>query len=204
MATVQMINTPPSISSVIRSMDAKGYKVFKGANKDLNIVGIRNTDDLNANTFNDWMCLFWMNTEGDCFEGQVFSCTTDPGQYWRENPMNVNGTAILTTGQIRGAFKIGTHKGYRALQQNKPFTVYRDRDGNGNLDMSDTEVGMFGINLHRAGDNSRLVNKWSAGCQVIQDNLAFDYIMNLCTESSKTYGPVFTYTLLESKDLDNG
>ena len=33
--------------------------------------------------------------------------TTDPGTYYREDPMNVRGTAVMQPEQYRGVYKIG-------------------------------------------------------------------------------------------------
>lgn len=41
----------------------------------------------------------------------VFPATTDPGTFYRENPLSVKGTAIMKPGQYRGAYMIGRHRG---------------------------------------------------------------------------------------------
>ena len=188
---------------VIRVMERKGHKVFKNSSgHDLNLVGIR-TADMSANKFNDWLCAFYL------FDGHwnffAFPVTTDPGTFYRENPINVKGTAILKPGQYRGMWKIGKHKGYKALQQNKPVTVYRDADRDKNIDTKgqDEQEGMFGINCHRSNSAraSTQVDRWSAGCQVFQDPDHFAFLLKLCDRGSKKFGNSFTYTLLTEKDF---
>ena len=45
-------------------------------------------------------------------------CTTLPGLYWLENPMNSKGCAILKEGQYKGVYEIDLHNGkYEAICQ---------------------------------------------------------------------------------------
>jgi hypothetical protein len=116
------------------------------------------------------------------------------------------GTAILAPGQYRAAYKIGKHHGkYDALVQAKPITVFRDRNRDNRLDVKDavTDTGMFGINIHHATrkGKSENVEKWSAGCQVIQDSNDFDVFMSLARAGRERFGNCFTYTLLDEKDI---
>lgn len=182
----------------------KGYVLFQNAKGyDLNLFGIR-TNNVEENTFNDIVGVMYF------FDGRwstfLFPATTDPGLYYLSNPMNVDGTAILKPGQYRGAYQIGLHKGYTALVQAAPLPVYRDDDRDGTLDFDETTVqtGMFGINIHRASSShpSTQVDKWSAGCQVVQDPLHFDFLMSLAQKAADIYGNSFTYTLLTENDLD--
>lgn len=188
---------------IIKIMERKGYKVFKNpTGHDLNIVGIR-TGDLSANAFNDWLCVFYL------FDGHwffvAFPITTDPGTFYREHPLNVKGTAILKPGQYRGMWKIGKHKGYKALQQNKSAVVYRDANRDNILDISgqEQERGLFGINCHRSNSEkaSIQIDKWSAGCQVFQDPDHFSFLLKLCQRGADKFGNSFTYTLLTENDF---
>lgn len=72
-----------------------GYKFFEHGDYNLNVIGIR-TDDDKANTFNDFITLSF-KVQGE-WRLYVFGVTTDPGLYYRLNPMNVQGTAILAAG----------------------------------------------------------------------------------------------------------
>ena len=61
--------------------------------------------------------------------------------------------------------------------------------------------GMYGINIHKAGIDSSLVNDWSGGCQVFKRTEDFERFMGICRNAAKVWGNKFTYTLLESKDI---
>jgi hypothetical protein len=180
----------------------KGYKVFEDDSKpfNLNLVGIR-TKDETSNSFNDWMVIFWKYAGN--WSQMIFPITTDPGLYWRENPMNIKGTAVLKEGQYRGMWKIGKHQGkYEALRQVKPCTVLRDANKDGKIDFTGEEdTGLFGINHHRAGSHSTRVDKWSAGCQVQPNRVLYDIEMALFKAGAKEWGNSFTYTLIHERDL---
>lgn len=191
-----------SVESVVRVMRDKGYVVFSDDRKryNLNLFGVRSKGD--ANSFDDYVGV--MYPASSRWELFLFSATTDPGTYWRNHPMNVDGTAILKPGQYRGAYKVGKHRGYRALEQVGDVTVYRDDDRDDELDVGLVEqTGVFKINIHRAHQThtSSVVNRWSAGCQVIADPIHFDFLMRLCTEAAHVWGNRFTYTLLEESDF---
>lgn len=194
---------PPNAEVIKNVMRSKGHAVF-GSPKgyDLNLFGIRTTDT-RANEFNDWVGVMYL--EGGVWNKFVFPATTDPGAYWREHPMNADGTAALKPGQYRSSHKVGEHKGYPALQQKGPVVVYRDPDRNLELNLDDSNVqeGMFGINIHRASIRapSNVVNKWSAGCQVLQDPIQFGFLLELACKSALLHGNSFTYTLLTEADF---
>lgn len=182
---------------------AKGHLFFSEGDYNLNLVGIRNTRDLHANTFNDLLCAaFYTDGQPHLF---AFASTTDPGTYYRENPMNVEGTLILPPGQYPGMWRVGQHQGkYQALAQNKPVTVWRDNNADDRLDGGgNTETGYFGINCHRATEDgvSQLVGRWSAGCQVIANSQDFDLLIALVKRAASQWGDSFTYTLIEDRDL---
>ena len=192
--------TPTRIADVLR---AKDYRVFNDPRgHDLNLVGIR-TADMTANRFNDWLVAFyWFDGDWTSFG---FHATTDPGTYHRLNPEVVNGTAIVKPGQYRGAYRIGRHKNYKALRQERPITVYRDANRDDVLDTTGMpeETGVFAINIHRAHEThvSTRVDKWSAGCQVIQDPDHFQFLLTLCDRAAAIYGDSFTYTLVTEEDF---
>ena len=189
------------VSKIRKILKDKDYLVFEDDSKNfnLNIVGVR-TNDNTSNAFNDWMVIFWKFR--GYWNNMIFPITTDPGLYWRENPMNVKGTAILQEGQHRGMWKVGTHKGYSALQQHKSCMVHRDIDGDHKLDFDGADdFGQFGINHHKAGINSLQVDKWSAGCQVQPNSALWHIEMEIFKESAATWGNSFTYTLIHENDF---
>jgi len=187
---------------IIKTLKAKDYAVFENDTKNfnINIVGVR-TDDNTANSFNDWMIIFWKY--GGWWNNMTFPISADPGTYWRENPMNVKGTAILKPGQYSGMWQVGKHQGkYDALVQRKPCTVYRDNNKDNVLDTnSSTDSGLFAINHHKAGKNSTQVDKWSAGCQVQPNEDLFDIEMRIFKQAAENWGNSFTYTLIHQNDL---
>lgn len=193
----------PNVEDIISVMHAKAYKVFENPKgHDLNIVGIR-TQSIEAEKFNDWLTAFYK------FDGIwnyfAFPATTDPGTYYRKNPISVKGTAVLKPAQYRGVYKIGRHRNYKALQQIGDMTVYRDANRDTFLDTADMEedTGLHSINIHRSNAHkpSTLVGKWSAGCQVFQDPDHFQFFLVLCERASEKYGNKFSYTLLEEADF---
>ena len=196
--------TPENIKSYFV---AKNYKFFDTPEKKLNIniIGVRG-DNQGTNTFDDFVHM--MYREEELMISHRWSATTDPGKYWLKHPMNPKGTAVLAPGQYRSTWQLGKHQGkYEALVQRKPVKVYRDNSKdeviNYNNIVTLVDEGYFGINIHRSNpyDQSYEINKWSAGCQVFKKVEDFNVFMELCRKSAKIYGPKFTYTLIDEKDL---
>jgi hypothetical protein len=183
---------------------AKGYKFFEG-DFNLNLVGIRNMRDVQANTFNDLFCVAFQDKGQPVL--RVYPCTTDPGTYYRVSPANVQGTAILPAGQHFGLWKVGLHQGkYEALVQRTPTVPIRDNNRDASLDLN-ARTGhreLIGLNCHRAraDGTSKQVDKWSAGCQVIANSADFDELMRLAKYAASVYGNGFTYTLFESTEFE--
>ena len=184
----------------------KGYTFFTKGVYNLNIIGVRHKGNKVTNNFNDYIVLIY-NTDSEQNVRRVFSCTTLPGKKAMDHPINIKGTAILKEGQYRGTWKIGYHKGkYKALVQYKPVSVYRDGNKDDKFDLKPTCIdnGVFGINIHKAGNGvngSTLVDGWSYGCQVFQKSMDFNTFMRLIQKSAKIYGDKFTYTLINEEDL---
>lgn len=201
-----------STERLIKVYSNLNYAIFDGISDgepkikpfDLNIFGIRSSNEV-ANKFDDFIGVFW-RTGNEEWELHYWSATTDPGKYYLNNPMNVNGTAILVPGQYRKSHTIGLHRGqYSALVQRGTVKVFRDRDRDSILDFNpdSTQSGLFGINIHRANayKKSTTVDKWSAGCQVFADPGNFDEFMDICYEARNIWGGTFTYTLLTEDQL---
>tara|TARA_R100000908_G_scaffold39401_2_gene18262 strand:+ start:10927 stop:11532 length:606 start_codon:yes stop_codon:yes gene_type:complete len=196
-----------TISKLAKAMNRLGYSVFETDTKayNLNIVGVRSSNPI-VNEFNDLMCVFW-KYEGN-WNIYKMQMTSLPGVYWLANPSNPLGCAILKEGQYKGVYKIDKHSGkYDALcQRLGNVTVYRDDNRDRNYDeISGTEdTGMFGINIHKAHADYELetVDKWSAGCQVIQDPDEYEIHMDVVKKSAEIWGNKFTYTLINENDLN--
>jgi len=191
----------PGIEKIKAVLAQKGYPLKRG-NYELNIIGIRN-DSSKPNSFDDLLCVLFKDEYGDDVL-LSFSCTTDPGAYWLKNPMNVKGCAIMKEGHYVDVYKIGRHRGYKALEQVGKIRFVRDNDKDDELDFNGmTEIfEVIKANILHAAmpENSTKVDKWSAGCQVI--NKGWEEFINLCVKSqSITKQKYFSYTLLNRNDF---
>jgi len=193
-----------SLQNIIKTMKSKGYEVDSRPYA-LNIVGIRNSQATNQNTFDDALSYFYYDNQG-VLHGKISPATTDPSTYFLQTPMNSGGTAILKSGQYKNAYQIGLHRSkYEALvQTGSPVTTIRDNDRNAYINyFAPTNSGFFGINIHRASrgkNDAAVIDKDSAGCQVFRDEKDFDEMMNLAKIHKGKYGNKFTYTLIDERD----
>ena len=192
-----------------KAVKAKGYTWFSdNSNKsyDVNIVGIRNNApsvaDKVTNVFDDRLTISFKDDKG-VWQFYSWLATTDPGKKGVMEFHNNKGVARLVPGQYRGVWKIDKHQGkYDALcQRNGNVTVFRDANKNLLFEESVTDTGMFGINIHKAGQDSAWVENWSEGCQVFKRVKDFDSFMSICRKAAKIHGNNFSYTLLESTDI---
>ena len=154
------------------------------------LVGIRSQANI-PNEFDDLVGV----VEGE--KVSWYTATTNPGTHWLKNLMNPKGTALLKPGQWVDSWRVGMHQGkYEALTQAKPITVFRDNNKNHIAEETAvTDTGLFGINIHRANPKgiSKYIDKWSAGCQVLNNPADFKRLIEACEASDLTR---FTYTLL--------
>jgi hypothetical protein len=162
-----------------------GYKWFP-----YHFVGVRSKANL-PNQFDDLFALI----QGDNI--RWFTCTTNPGTHWLKNILNPKGAALLKPNQYVDTWEIGLHQGkYEAFRQCKPVEVYRDGDKDDVAEETSViDKGLFGINIHRANEKaiSKLIDKWSAGCQVLNNPADFALLLSSAKESKQKH---FTYTLL--------
>lgn len=157
------------------------------------LIGVR-ARNCEENTFCDSLIL--------CNDDQVytFAGTTRPGTYYLLHLLNPKGAAVLKPDQYVDTWTLGFHRNkpdHLAWIQAKPVTVYRDND----FDTTPEQIGVqdkgfFGINIHRSNpfSMSKLVDKWSAGCQVFANSKEFAIFVELSKKSEQKF---FTYTLLE-------
>ena len=187
-----------------RLFNSKGYAFFTKGNYNLNIIGVRHSGNQVTNRFDDALVLIY-NTPELKERRAVYPITTDPGIKSMLGPVNRKGCAILAPGQYRGCWTIGKHRGaYSALVQCKPVKIFRDNDRDVvyDFDFKTIEDGVFGINIHKAGAHSELVDNWSAGCQVFQKDRDFLAFMRYCNaQVNEGLGNRFTYTLLTEDEL---
>ena len=188
-----------------KAVKSKGYVWFEdAANKgfDVNIVGVRNSATGNkvTNVFDDHLTVSYKeNGEWKFF---IWAATTDPGKKGVMEYHNKAGVARLVPNQYRGSHTIGLHQGkYEALRQQKNVKVYRDANKDLTYDEKLITEGIYGINIHKAGQDSQWVENWSEGCQVFKRVKDFDEFMKIVKRAAKIHGNSFTYTLIESKDI---
>lgn len=202
-----MSYTRQQIETAVKS---KGYVWFEDkANKgyDVNIVGVRNSTTGNkvTNVFDDVITISFKDESGN-WQYFEWNNTTDPGKKsmleWKKMGIT-GGCARLVAGQYRSVWTIDKHQGkYEALcQRNGKVKVYRDSDLDLEYDVDKITEGIYGINIHKAGQDSTWVENWSAGCQVFKRVKDFDAFMKIVKKAAKIHGNSFTYTLLESKDI---
>lgn len=207
-----------AFSTVKAAVLAKGYKFFDGDTPyDMNIVGVRSANaDQSKDAFDDGVCAFWRD-EKLVPRQIIMRATTDPGLAHLQHPVYKaaiqNGTAILVPGQYRAAYTMGAHgRGswrHEALQQTGAVKIYRDGDLDHELDFDADTItkGWFGINIHAASlwRDLEKIGRYSAGCQVVNDYDQFKIFIATC-KMQRHYlpktGNVYTYTLLEEKDID--
>ena len=196
---------PYTREQIEKAIKAKGYVWFEDAgNKgfDVNIVGVRNsaTGTKVTNVFDDHLTVSYKeNGEWKYF---IWAATTDPGKKGVMEYHNKDGVARLVPNQYRGSHTIRLHQGkYEALGQQKPVKVYRDANRDLNYDETKITEGIYGINIHKAGQDSQWVENWSEGCQVFKRVKDFDEFMKIAKKAAKIHGNSFTYTLIETKDI---
>ena len=192
-----------------KAVKAKGYAWFEDvSNKtyDVNIVGVRNNDpsiaDKVTNVFDDTLTISFKDESGN-WQFYAWNATCDPGKKGVMEFHNNKGVARLVPGQYRGVWAIDKHQGkYEALcQRNGNVTVWRDANRDLLFEEKVTDTGMFGINIHKAGQDSTWVENWSEGCQVFKRVKDFDAFLAICKKAAKIHGNKFSYTLIESTDI---
>ncbi len=184
------------------AVKAKGYKYFENGDLNVNIIGIRNSAPGSkvTNLFDDWLTLSYK--EGGVWQFYIWNATTDPGKAPMVAGNKIGGIARVVPGQYPGSHMVRLHQGkYEALGQKANIKVYRDNDRDTEYDTDTITEGVYGINIHKAGQDSTWVERWSEGCQVFKRVMDFDAFMKICKRASKIHGNSFTYTLIECKDI---
>lgn len=184
----------------------KGY-VFRTGLYEVNVFGIRSINS-QSNQFDDIIGVAWNGKKGSyCLTGNA---TTDPGKYYLQNPMNNKGTIIMVPGQYLKCYAKGLHAGkYDCFKQVAPMGYVRDDNKDTILDFKlyrDPILkgqhyfkNISGTNLHRASEWKiiQLVERYSAGCQVIQDPTFYSRLLSI-RDVAITHGQkLFDYTLFE-------
>lgn len=176
------------IQSIIK---AKGYLWF---NDKINIVGVR-TNNNASDKWNDYLVVSYKD------EYHVFVGTTRPGVYWLKHPMRSTGAFVMKPGQYIDSWRKGMHSGYPALVQCKSIKGYRDKNLNDVVDPDINTVYTDGqyVDIHHAHAVTvqTVIDKYSAGCQVICDFENWETFYYLYMLTKQEY---FSYTLLVEND----
>lgn len=194
--------TPSVMQKTYESLD---YPFFTSGDYNVNVFGIRNTENKDSNNFNDCVGLVY-KVDGK-WQIKKYDATVDPGIAGRLKPQNPNGVAILIPGYYKGAYSIGLHHGkYEALRQVKPMKYWRDNNKDKVLDLSGKEYEELAYtNIHRAtaipGGKSINVDNWSLGCSVIAASNDFKEFMSIIYKARAKYGNSFSYALFTEDQI---
>ena len=130
----------------------------------------------------------------------IMPCSTVPGDYYIFNPLTVGGitgAAIACEQQVIGSHTFTTSANWKSLWLGAPYfmqtgavEIFRDGNKDRKIDKAIKTKGFYGINFHRSGFGSA-VDNWSAGCQVVADNIWFEAIKIF------KHGQVINFTLIE-------
>jgi hypothetical protein len=156
---------------IIKYMQEKRYEIATG-DKQFNIIyveGMNADGTLNnniPNCFNDRRIVIEFVNGTPKIVGN-WDATTEPGQFWTNNPMNPRGAARIEFGQYK-AWQVGIHNGnHRALVQVNDITVCRDLNKDYKRTGDDYDQGVFGINQHWGYNMPPSdIGRASAGCLV--------------------------------------
>lgn len=161
----------------------KSLESFKGYPEGRWIIGVRSEEDL-PNKFDDKFYTY----EGTKFI-DVVTGTTNPGETILKGgfkKFNKKGAAILKSDEwYHNVWMYGLHRGRMPAlrQRGAKVIVYRDGDLDGKSEeMGPQTEGWYGINYHTNTYNLEDKNlevlkdnigAWSAGCQVVNERLAY-------------------------------
>jgi hypothetical protein len=195
--------TREQIETAVKAKEYAWFNDDKNKGYDVNIVGVRNmsTGDKVTNVFDDFITISFKEN-GD-WKFYCWNATTDPGKKGVMEFHNKKGVARLVPGQYRRTWMVDKHQEkYDALcQRLNDVSVWRDSDKDLIFENMLVDTGMFGINIHKAGQDSTWVENWSEGCQVFKRVKDFDVFMSICKKAAKIHGNSFSYTLLQSTDI---
>jgi hypothetical protein len=206
-------------SRMVRYMQAKKFFVARlpgfftivyveGSDKN----GRHNVDTFNV--FNDRRTVFHFDKNGSPVMDLNVLCTTEPGRFFTNSPLNADGAARIAFGQYK-AWAVGIHhpeltapRRHEALVQAGNISIFRDKNKDG-IRPGDKQVTVgsgAGINQHSglnqpAGD----IGKLSAGCLVGQNDAEHKKFMKVVRAEPRflvNHGYKFMTTIIAGDDLD--
>ena len=171
---------------------------------DMNLGGIR-TKDNKSEKFNDYLFMFYHNAKGEVL-GHIENGTTDAGLYYRLNPINTDGTAIIQHSvQHRSCYTYmekGGHKGQEAFRQTGLMKYWRDADRDEYLEFDGKEfTAIFNTNGHDMGTVGNNVGKWSAGCWGSTQSVMDEFYKLAKLQKRSGFGDKFSFTMLHENDF---
>jgi hypothetical protein len=187
--------TPQKIKEI---MLKNGMKVFT-APFDMTLGGIR-TKDNRSEAFNDWLFMLYHDEDGN-LQGLIEKGTTDAGLFYRKNPLNIDGTAIIQHGiQHKSCYtymKKGGHNGQEAFRQTGLMKYWRDADRDEYLEFDGKEFqAIFNTNGHDMGTVGVTVGTWSAGCWGSTNSIMDKFYILAQLQDKNGHGKVFSYAML--------
>jgi hypothetical protein len=181
-----------TLAKIKEAYKKKGYTWFEDK---VNIGGIRT----NKNDVDRWNDFIFIEHKGVF---HIFQGTTRPGKYWLQHPMRDAGTFVMVPEQYIDCWKKGMHSGYPALVQCKPIKGWRDSDKDEIVDPDKTKIYTDGqnVDIHHAHQYVKqvVIDKYSAGCQVICDFSDWQNFFEIYSEAMQEF---YSYTLIEENDL---
>ena len=193
---------------LITVMERKGFQVDRGLGE-VNIVyveGMNPDGTANANEANKWNDLRLL-IRFDGGEPRIigkWAATTEPGQYWTQNPVSALGAARIEFGQYR-AWQVGMHRNDQEalVQTGGEVTVCRDLNKDGQRTGDKRETGEFNIDQHWGYDLPE-VHRASAGSLVGQSKDGHLQFMALVKsdpryQANRKY--VFATTILPASEI---
>ena len=157
-------------------VESKGFVFFDKGNYNLNFIWLRH-DMIADNHFTD--VLYIAYKVNGLEKVLTVQCTTLPGLrgslYNPNTVRGITGTAVIQTGQYRGAWKFidsyTKFSKYPFFMQIKPLRYWRDGNKDNVIDEVNPETAINGTHWHKMsnlGDKRKIekfeVNNWSQGC----------------------------------------
>jgi hypothetical protein len=178
----------------LRFLQGLGFEPFDAGAFDLNMILWRGKDRT-PGLLNDGLSVVYRLYSGNWRE-DFWAVNIDPSPRYLVDPVNPAGTLVIPAGRHPGAWKVGTHKGRRALVQASTLTVGRDGDRDLVIDPTTKDRGWFGWNLHNGGADD------SAGCTTTGEGEAgqrvVDAVRGLLSDQIRhAHGDTVTVTVVD-------
>jgi hypothetical protein len=188
--------TPPSIPGLRTLLAQHGHVVFRGP---YNLtLGVLRASPGTLDRFDDLFYALHEDERG-VWRLPTWACTADPGRPAVIAPRRASGVAILCTGQHRGAYEIGTHRGeYRCLVPTRPLPCWRDGNRDEVLDYAGKRFESSLLQIHRgAATADRPVGLWSAGCVAIVGH-GLDEVVDLAeVNTARGWGSTYSLSVID-------